>query len=96
MPDVGHSKQLDLEEVDYDLYNEVEEIPEPEMVKVMLLKNLTVNYTGDYTGNLYVFSGGGYVVDVDVRDLDIMLQKSSAACDGCSSTGRTYYFRLVT
>ena len=94
MPNVRHSKQSIIEEIDYDLYDELEE-DQPEMVKVMLLKNLKVNYTGHHTGNLYVFNGGGSVVEVDERDLDHMLGKSSAACDGCSSTGRTYYFRVV-
>jgi hypothetical protein len=85
MSDVRRSKQVDLEEVE----------DEPETVKIMLLKNLTVNYTGHYTGNLYVFSGGGSVVDVNIRDLDSMLSKVSGACDGCSRTGKTHYFSLV-
>ena len=94
MSDVGHSKQIDLG-TDYDLYDELHTEDETEMVKVMLMKNLTVNYTGDFTGNLYVFSGGGSMVDVDIRDLDRMLSKMSGACDGCSSTGKTHYFSLV-
>jgi hypothetical protein len=94
MSDVRHSKQTDLG-TDYDLYDYLDKEYEPEMVKVMLLKNLKVNYTGHYTGNLYIFSGGGSVVDVDIRDLDSMLSKMSGACDGCSSTGKTHYFSLV-
>lgn len=70
---------------------------EPETVRVMLLKNLKLNYYGKVTRNLYVFSGGGAIVEVDKRDIESMLQKVSGVCSKCptATTGTTPYFQVV-
>lgn len=70
---------------------------EPETVRVMLLKNLKVNYYGKVTRKLYVFSGGGAIVEVDRRDVETMLQKVSGVCNSCptATTGTTPYFQVV-
>ena len=55
------------------------------------LRNLKLNYTGPITGKLYVFSGGGAVLDVNVEDAQIMLAKHGGDC--CpGGSGPTPYF----
>lgn len=70
---------------------------EPETVRLMLLKNLKLNYYGKVTKRLYEFSGGGAIVEVDKRDAEIMLQKVSGVCTSCptATTGTTPYFKVV-
>ena len=69
-----------------------EEAPKaPETVRLTLLRNLKLNYTGPITGKLYVFSGGGSVLDIDVEDAQIMLAKHGGDC--CpGGSGPTPYF----
>ena len=69
-----------------------EEAPKaPETVRLILLRNLKLNYTGPITGKLYVFSGGGSVLDIDVEDAQIMLAKHGGDC--CpGGSGPTPYF----
>ena len=82
----------------------VSEIPEEEnakspqenpTVRLRLLKQLTLNYTGPVTGTLYVFPGIGSMCDVDANDATIMLQKkgNKACCPG--SVGPQPYFEIV-
>ena len=69
-----------------------EEAPKaPETVRLVLLRNLKLNYTGPVTQKLYVFNGGGSVLDVDVEDAQIMLAKHGGDC--CpGGSGPTPYF----
>jgi hypothetical protein len=63
----------------------------PETVRLVLLRNLKLNYTGPITGKLYVFNGGGSVLPVDVEDAQIMLAKHGGDC--CpGGSGPTPYF----
>lgn len=84
-----NSKLKEQEEFD-DLYPEFNTVP------LMLLKDIgTLNIVGKITGTLYVFHGGGSIVDVDKKDADIMLTKMSG--NGCcpGSVGSTPYFKLA-
>ncbi len=69
-----------------------EEAPKaPETVRLVLLRNVKLNYTGPVTGKLYVFDGGGSVLPIDVEDAQIMLDKHGGQC--CpSGSGPTPYF----
>ncbi len=69
-----------------------EEAPKAsETVRLVLLRNLKLNYTGPITGKLYVFSGGGSVLPIDVEDAQIMLAKHGGQC--CpNGSGPTPYF----
>ena len=62
-----------------------------ETVRLVLLKDLTVKYTGPVTGKLYVFSGGGAEVDVDADDAQIMLAKRGGQCCPGGSGPRPYF-----
>jgi hypothetical protein len=63
----------------------------PETVRLVLLRNLKLNYTGPITGKLYVFNGGGSVLPVDAEDAQIMLAKHGGDC--CpGGSGPTPYF----
>ena len=63
----------------------------PETVRFVLLRSLTLNYTGPVTKKLYVFNGGGSVLDVDAKDAQIMLDKHGGQC--CpGGSGPTPYF----
>lgn len=75
---------------------EEEEIEAPQTtVHLRLLKNLTLNYTGPVTGELYVFPGIGSIVEVDQDDATIMMQKkgNKRCCPG--SVGPQPYFEIV-
>ena len=63
----------------------------PETVRLVLLKDLTVKYTGPITGKLYVFSGGGAEVNVDADDAQIMLAKRGGQCCPGGSGPRPYF-----
>jgi len=65
----------------------------PGTVKLILLRNLKLNYTGPVTQKLYVFDGGGSVLDVDERDAQIMLAKLGGNC--CpGGSGPSPYFAV--
>jgi hypothetical protein len=69
----------------------VEKQEAPKTVKLVLLRNLKLNYTGPVTQDLYVFAKGGAVVDVDAEDAKIMLAKHGGDC--CpGGSGPTPYF----
>ena len=92
---VGHSEWLDEEEQEEEIYD-IEIELESSTSQIMLLKNLNVNYYGKATGNLYSFSGGGAIIEVDNQDVPDMLAKNGGNCTSCpSSIGRTPYFSLV-
>ena len=63
----------------------------PETVRIVLLKDLKLNYTGPVTEKLYVFSGGGSVLDVDVKDAEIMLAKRGGKCCPGGSGPQPYF-----
>ena len=67
-----------------------------ETVQLVLLRNLRLKYIGKKSGKLYVFPGGGSIVDVDVRDVDIMLEKNGGTCcEGSGSNKPQPYFAKV-
>ena len=66
---------------------------ELETVRIMLMKDVILNYTGQVTGNLYIFNRGGSVLDVDKKDAEKMLKRSEQhSCCGSTSTP---YFEIV-
>lgn len=73
----------------------VEEEAPQTTVHLRLLKNLTLNYKGPVTGELYVFPGIGSIVEVDQDDATIMMQKkgNKRCCPG--SVGPQPYFEIV-
>jgi len=64
-------------------------------VKLRLLKDLQVNAYGNITGKRYSWSGGGSVVDVDIRDKDKLLKKTSNPVSCCQDVVNEPYFELV-
>ena len=88
---VDKSERVDISDEEVSSSPSEEAPKAPEIVRLVLLRNLTLNYTGPITGKLYVFSGGGSVLDVDVEDAQIMLAKHGGQC--CpSGSGPTPYF----
>jgi hypothetical protein len=63
----------------------------PETVRIVLLRNLKLNYTGPVTEKLYVFERGGTVLDVDKRDAEIMLAKRGGQCCPGGSGPQPYF-----
>jgi hypothetical protein len=68
-----------------------EEVPEPETVKLVLLKNLVLNITGPITGKVYHFSGPGSTLDVDKYDAEIMLKKRRTTPSCCGGYPSPYF-----
>jgi len=64
-------------------------------VRLRLLKQLILNYTGPVTGNKYVFSGIGSIVEVDADDATIMLEKKGNKACCPNSVGPQPYFEIV-
>lgn len=66
---------------------------EPTTIRIMLMKDVILNYTGQITGKLYSFNRGGSIQDVDKRDAEKMLMRSTqqSCCGGTS----TPYFEIV-
>jgi hypothetical protein len=62
-----------------------------ETIRLVLLRDLKLNYTGPVTEQLYVFAGGGAVVDVDRRDAEIMLAKRGGECCPGGSGPQPYF-----
>lgn len=58
---------------------------ESETVRLMLMKELRLKYTGPVSGKLYDFSGAGSVLEVDKADVEIMLAKIGGNC--CPGSG---------
>lgn len=71
------------------------ELVESETVRLQLMKDLSLTILGKVTSKIYTFSGGGSIVDVDKKDADIMLTKTSG--NGCcpGSEGSTPYFSIA-
>jgi hypothetical protein len=63
----------------------------PETVRLVLLKNLKLNYTGPVTGKLYAFNGGGSVLPINVEDAEIMLAKRGGQCCPGGSGPQPYF-----
>ena len=68
-------------------------LKEPETVRVMLMHDVILNYTGIATGNLYVFNRGGSIQNVDKRDAETMLKRNEQ--QSCCGSVSTPYFELV-
>lgn len=82
-----------LDEEEFYASIEAEE-SEPETVRLVLVRNLTLNIRGAVTNRLYRFSGAGAVLDVDKQDADIMLTKRGAkAC--CGGSASPIYFTIA-
>jgi hypothetical protein len=82
---VNKSERVDVSE------EKVEKKEAPETVRLVLLRDLTLNYTGPVTGKLYVFAGAGAVVDVDAKDAGIMLAKRGGQCCPGGSGPQPYF-----
>jgi hypothetical protein len=70
-------------------------IEEISTVRIILLRQLIVNYTGKVTGKLYKFPGAGSIVEVDKRDVDQMLQYGANRHSCCSGSEISPYFRIL-
>lgn len=69
---------------------------QPETVRLVLLKDMKLNYTGPVTGKLYVFDKAGAELDVDKEDANEMLAKKGGSCCPGSGIGRPQpYFAIV-
>lgn len=66
-----------------------------ETVRLRLLKSLKLNYKGPVTGNIYVFSGGGSIVEVDALDAPKMMEKKDNKACCPNSVGPQPYFEIV-
>lgn len=76
----------------------VEEEPEEPIsptVRLRLRKDIILKVKGPITNMEYKFSGAGSEVDVDERDVELMLKRmgSNSCCSGAS--GPTAYFEVV-
>lgn len=82
---VNKSKRIDvvLDE------EEVEEIPET--VRLVLLKDMNLNYKGPITGKVYSWSGAGSVENINVEDAEIMLAKRGGQCCPGGSGPQPYF-----
>ena len=69
-------------------------IKAPETVRLVLLRNLKLNYTGPVTDKLYVFERGGTELDVDRRDAEIMLAKRGGKCCPGGSGAQPYFAKV--
>lgn len=76
----GEWVKVEEEGLDY------EEPPkESETVRLMLMKDMRLKYTGPVSGKLYDFHRAGSVLEVDKADVEIMLAKRGGAC--CAGSG---------
>jgi hypothetical protein len=62
-------------------------------VRIVLQKDVVLNYTGAITGRLYVFDRAGSIVPVDERDAEVMLEK--ARIESCCGTVSSPTFARV-
>jgi len=95
MYDESNSKleEVSEEEIGWMEIEELSEESEEETVRIILLKDVKLNYVGKITGNLYVFNGCGSELDVNKKDAEIMLmRKGSPSCCGSQPTP---YFDVV-
>ncbi len=75
-------KEIQNLKIDPDTVSKVE----PDMVKIVSLVDAVVKVTGTVTNRVYIFSGAGAVVEVDVYDADdILNKKRGRACCGGNS-----------
>ena len=93
MPHGRASKQVIVEDTPFEFLDDitapkVEELPEPIVVSVILLKSKIVKATGKVTGRVYLFNGSGSIVDdVDIRDAELMVnQPLPPSCCGSIPT----------
>jgi hypothetical protein len=71
-------------------------LSQSETVRIVLLRDMKLNYTGKVTGKVYRFDGAGSVLPVDVKDKDKMLEKhGGACCEGSGSNKPHPYFAIV-
>jgi hypothetical protein len=79
---------------DYEIIEEV-----PKTTRLVLLKDLILQYTGPISGNVYHFNRAGSIVDVDNKDVEAMLAKrtKSTCCPGSGfpENTTTPYFELA-
>ena len=66
---------------------------ELETVRIMLMKDVVLNYTGIVTGRLYIFNHGGSIQDVDKKDAEKMLMRTEQR--SCCGSVSTPYFEIV-
>lgn len=64
-----------------------------ETVRIMLMKDVLLNYTGIVTGRLYIFNRGGSIQDVDIKDAEKMLKRQEQ--QSCCGSVSTPYFEIV-
>ena len=66
----------------------------PHTVRLVLLRNIRLTFTGAVTGNKYIFDGAGSTLDVDALDAPDMLSKDGGRT--CCSENRNRYFDLAS
>jgi hypothetical protein len=69
------------------------ELETPKLVRLVLLKAVTLKATGKITGNEYNFNGAGSQVDVDEKDVEHFLSRVARSC--CSGNTFSPYFEIV-
>lgn len=67
----------------------------PETVRLVLLKQLKLNYTGSVSGKKYTFSGSGAELPINAEDVEIMMKKYGGKCCEGSGVGPQPYFAIV-
>ena len=86
---VDKSERVKVSEIKVEIVNKA-----PETVRIVLLRNLKLNYTGPVTEKLYVFERGGAELDVDKRDAEIMLAKRGGQCCPGGSGAQPYFAKV--
>jgi hypothetical protein len=66
---------------------------EPTTIRLVLLKAVTLEAIGKFTGKTYRFSGAGSEQDVDIDDAEQFLKRNSHSC--CSGLAASPYFDIV-
>ena len=67
-------------------------VEEPQTVKIQCMIDSKVKLTGVVTGNVYIFSGAGSVVEVALADKDEILNKKRGR--SCCGKGNDHLFTL--
>ena len=78
--------------------NVVKVVPKaPEVVRLVLQKDLKLNVTGAVTGKVYSFNGAGSKQDVDKKDAEELLKRrrNTNCCPGSGVRVSSPYFEIA-
>lgn len=68
--------------------------PRIKTIRLVLLRNKTVNIIGSVSGKKYTFQGAGSELPIDERDVPVMLAKGLGT-QSCCGDASTSYFQVV-